>query len=1125
MEDLIREIANNKLKDIHTHTLKDESIILEASQYSQESLVGKYLVIPMSLSVMNKISESSDALGQFEDSNIAPFFFNMEGDLSWNLYILFVLSQEDYDHLDLKGKMLLERGKRYGRKYIVPRSKLSDYLPVAKLEDDIGQLLKVNPYEDWYEKLGLSGLTFCLDRYSGAFITRYLEGNPVDRHVDGSGADILLEDHDSDRSLSNPMTINRLGFGNKFRSHCWAENKEIPFTQVNLIEGTNGSGKTSILEAIELAFTGQISRNKMPDSEISEKWDGQLYYWDGTDNQLAEGLPSFSEQQNRERRYYQYRARTRVRTSLLNQFYHRYNYFTSEDIFRFCYDKKEKLDFRNEFARIIFGEELSLFEENWQKYKTEFQNNSRNISENTREKSIKKEMLEQEIREGSALMSASLKSIFPLVKKLLTQVWLNYPLYDESSATRVELQQWFEALYPHLSEVEGMSRPLEEAEKAGYADTAQLVEEAQKWEGVKRDLQELRTKFLEQEKNLPDESVLQEQLNENREKLNDSKSQDIILSEFVGYIAQNRLLLDESDKRNYRNKINDTIYESEKWLLNLERIQQQWAHISDAHFEYDHRHSADECFFALEKQQEDNKNKLLEVAELIKTEETNADLLQKLLTQIKSFGEAYIKEEPDNSVCPMCGHNHGTAKTLQTMIEKDMEQEQQHLRDLHEKKHMLEKQKRSIQTDIDKVKFQVGLFENLELVYKDLKENETFLDFSIPSQENSTPSPRQIIIWLNQVSELYKKLQKQHENWKREASLLDESGFTLENISKLEDKLNSVEMKDRVKVFSSSEEMIHSLNEDLRKLKQNKLNLEKKINKQELHIQKVRLQWKDIKEQKYSVEKEEIIIRQRINHTKQICKLLDQLKQKGIYLKDKMKFGEWRTSTTKLLEEVKMALDLFQNNGNISEKESALQKLERELDELRRQDNYCQAALIDLNGLQPLSYYIQEFLTNNITRINDIFLRLHTPQDFERLELNDREELIAYRRGHHDETTCSINQMSTGQRTAVILSIFFVMHMSMETAPNILLLDEPVANMDDLNVLGLLDFLRQFTLTRNTQIFFTTANPAVASLFRRKFSILKERFQAYQLHRMDGQRAIVNIQTYLPEKESGIDVV
>lgn len=100
-------------------------------------------------------------------------------------------------------------------------------------------------------------------------------------------------------------------------------------------------------------------------------------------------------------------------------------------------------------------------------------------------------------------------------------------------------------------------------------------------------------------------------------------------------------------------------------------------------------------------------------------------------------------------------------------------------------------------------------------------------------------------------------------------------------------------------------------------------------------------------------------------------------------------------------------------------------------------------------------------------------------------------ELVAIR---NDETV-PISHMSTGQRTALVIAVFFQINLATSFAPNFLLLDEPFANIDDLNVLALMDFLRELAITHERQIFFTTANRNVAKLFRRKFSFLLQDFQ------------------------------
>ena len=106
-------------------------------------------------------------------------------------------------------------------------------------------------------------------------------------------------------------------------------------------------------------------------------------------------------------------------------------------------------------------------------------------------------------------------------------------------------------------------------------------------------------------------------------------------------------------------------------------------------------------------------------------------------------------------------------------------------------------------------------------------------------------------------------------------------------------------------------------------------------------------------------------------------------------------------------------------------------------------------------------------------------------------------QLVAFR----NEEKVSINHMSTGQRTALVISVFFQMNLATPFVPNFLLLDEPVANIDDLNVLALMDFLREIAVTHRRQIFFTTANQNVAKLFQRKFSFLESDFQELRFFR------------------------
>jgi chromosome segregation protein len=53
-----------------------------------------------------------------------------------------------------------------------------------------------------------------------------------------------------------------------------------------------------------------------------------------------------------------------------------------------------------------------------------------------------------------------------------------------------------------------------------------------------------------------------------------------------------------------------------------------------------------------------------------------------------------------------------------------------------------------------------------------------------------------------------------------------------------------------------------------------------------------------------------------------------------------------------------------------------------------------------------------------------------------------------------------------------------------------MLIDDPIAHVDDLNALSFLDYLRDVVLQSRRQIFFATASDKLATLFERKFDFL-----------------------------------
>jgi chromosome segregation protein len=130
-------------------------------------------------------------------------------------------------------------------------------------------------------------------------------------------------------------------------------------------------------------------------------------------------------------------------------------------------------------------------------------------------------------------------------------------------------------------------------------------------------------------------------------------------------------------------------------------------------------------------------------------------------------------------------------------------------------------------------------------------------------------------------------------------------------------------------------------------------------------------------------------------------------------------------------------------------------------------------------------------------QVSYIFARVHSPSEYELGDFSG-DALLVTRKGRIPR---GANQVSTGQRAALALSIFLALNQSAERAPPIVLIDDPVAHVDDLNALSFFDYLRDLVVSERKQIFFATADTRVAALFQKKFVFLGQRYKQIVLSR------------------------
>ncbi len=136
--------------------------------------------------------------------------------------------------------------------------------------------------------------------------------------------------------------------------------------------------------------------------------------------------------------------------------------------------------------------------------------------------------------------------------------------------------------------------------------------------------------------------------------------------------------------------------------------------------------------------------------------------------------------------------------------------------------------------------------------------------------------------------------------------------------------------------------------------------------------------------------------------------------------------------------------------------------------------------------------------------ISNLFVKLHWPPDFDDVSLvpaDGESELKVHEAKEGGGWVLAAHRLSSGQRAALALAVFWAMNGRPENVPPLLLMDEPIQSVDDLNILNFLDCLRWLVEARERQVFLTTANQRVAGLIRRKFSYLGSDYTEFHLTR------------------------
>ncbi len=961
-------------------------------------------------------------LEHYIESRLRKDYYNNTGYLQWNYYYAFISGNKEIKQNNDK-KIQIEKDELYARKYIMTLLQLEEWLKRSK---NIGKRtiaeIKRDLSEEWISKLKEAQLdAIYLDTKYKDGVENYLKGDPI-LEVEKTIAD------DKKSDVNVIININNLKWKN-YRPY--PEKKEFKFGKVNLIKGINGSGKTSLLEAIELLLCGKTKRNYDRDES-------------GNDIKalINNGIKKISFSSNnyllKERDKFWYNTSAKNVSCRIYERFNKFNFFNSDAAFQLSSGNKQEIE--KAFEDLAMGYQVNRLEERLHGFNDRFQKKLKDYSKIINESNKELKEQKQLLNEIGQIDDQPEKLLEEIIAEAKQANWI-LPTKTDSIITQFEknitsLKYYLKNINSEINWIDVISQKKVEKEYNYLKNTKDKVVK------IKREVRKLKLTFEKKKKKCKDlEEIIQH------------------LSSVEYYFKDDKIDQLEGLKR----KVTYTTYhinkcrKIKKAMNDVDQV--KYIEIKESLKEYENK---------IKSELETLEIKIKEIEKEIKNEKNNLNQLENIVTDIKLKGKEFIKLQKGAIECPLCHTKHPEGVLIKLIEEvKDEFQNTEDQKLLLEQRTDLTKKLETLKNNDTNFSILKG---SLYILYDDESfESKSIVDLLTDLRNEMKP--------LN-------KLKEQLERLKNIQIYFKEKGLDEKEFIKIKDQLSSKNVEIDQDYDKKKKEYVDKLKALSEEIDINQLiieNSEKNINNildeagiidgtdkvLNDRIEKTKAaigNYKDINRIITLNPKTDLItIDREINR---ISVLFERYKE----LKIKKEENELiiKTSTTKI-KEFQEKKDL-----NIPIKERAKKACD---------------AIYDIFKNHSKQEFFKDFIEDNKDDIVDIFKSIHAPKEFNNLVLD--KDNISLKRINSD-VAAKLTEISSGQRSALALSIFLVLNQKLKNGPNILLFDEPVSTVDDLNILSFIDYLRELVINTDRQLFFATANENLSYLFKKKFGFLKD---------------------------------
>ncbi len=665
------------------------------------------------------------------------------------VYILYILDEKS-KNIPIQ---VIESNKTYGRKYVFTENETITFINgIVKTTSE--EVEATSPVQVWDGILREEHLTGCLTEvYSKKKVDAYLAGERLD-------ADYVQDDDYKALTTSHIPTIKWVKSLNTkgFRDFCF-DDKVMEFGQINLFHGANGSGKTSVLEAIEYALTSEVRRVNDFKVKMASGLTPELSVYDRQAG-IYKFNPYFSKFNNKEIERVWYGVPIGRTKCNLNENFNRFNAFDSEAAYKFIHESDNSQDsYSTMFGNLIFGETIVDHEKKWQRFKKAFDERYSELRTELNEAKAMIPLYEDSIAEKMN----NTKSV--RLEEILRR--LHYRKY-------MRLPEQSEERYKRLLDDLGLIRKYVDIIDGGYEEDVTFEE----IRGYIAEKKETGLQKAKKRRQLNEEiAALTKGIREEREKIYDAQDRQ----------AKEKELLNQLEVETQNWKIVQNVMENKTTLQLVQNLSEELLHIEKDLFDITkiERRTALVNFLCLDSydglsideleditfEYEELKDEKRILENEYKEEKEHYDDREQKIIELRKLGKTLIT---DNK-CPLCGHEYDSMDLLLETIDE--------VAVVDDKMAHLIAEIREISEQIKKIETQISREKMIARAHVELEE----VQREIPELKEYDGDYREIRNYLE--SKVEKEIRKREILEQQE--VLDRQGFSLDNIAKCKQYKNT----------------------------------------------------------------------------------------------------------------------------------------------------------------------------------------------------------------------------------------------------------------------------------------------------------------------------------------------